>query len=85
MKLTKLNRLMMTGALLSVGIAAAEVNHSATYSDSEISRRLIHEIRMYPRFSIFDNVGLRVNEGAVELAGEVSQAASRNTFRESRA
>ena len=28
---------------------------------------------MYPRYSIWDNVSLRVNDGPVELTGQVSQ------------
>jgi hyperosmotically inducible protein len=32
-----------------------------------------HEIRMYPRYSIFDNIGFFVDEGRVELLGEVSE------------
>jgi hyperosmotically inducible periplasmic protein len=78
MKLTKLSRLWMTGALLAAGIAAAETNGGATYSDTQIAQKLGHEIRMYSRFTIFDNVSFRVNEGAVELSGEVSQPFKKN-------
>src|SRR5215469_10138871 len=62
-------KFMLAAALMSVGIAGATV--SAT--DTEIVKKLTQEIRMYPRYTIFDDISFRVNEGAVELVGEVSQ------------
>jgi hyperosmotically inducible protein len=60
---------MLAAALMSVGIAGATVSTT----DTDIAKKLAHEIRMYPRYTIFDNISFRVNEGAVELVGEVSQ------------
>jgi hyperosmotically inducible protein len=72
MRHTILNKFMIAAALMGAGIAGATVN-TTSYSDTDIARKLTHEIRMYPRYGIFDNIGFRVNEGAVELLGEVSQ------------
>jgi hyperosmotically inducible protein len=70
---TILNKLMMTAALLGVGIACAATGNDAAYSDAAIARNLRHEILVYPWYTIFDNINFRVNEGAVELAGQVSE------------
>jgi len=71
--LNKLNRLMVAAALFGLGIAGAATNNTVSASDSDIAKKLTHEIRMYPRYSIFDNVSFLVDEGRVELLGEVSQ------------
>ncbi|MGA2592947.1 MAG: BON domain-containing protein [Bryobacteraceae bacterium] len=73
MSYTILNKLMIAAVLAGLGIAGAATNNGASYSDADIAKKLLHEIRMYPRYSIFDNINFQVNEGAVELLGEVSQ------------
>ncbi|MDQ6665344.1 MAG: BON domain-containing protein [Acidobacteriota bacterium] len=68
---------LLLGAALSLGVAAgvaAAANTSpSVYTDSEIAQKAAHEIRMYSRYTIWDNVNLRVNNGNVELLGQVSQ------------
>lgn len=71
MRHTILNKLMIVAALAGVGIAGAASNTS--YSDADIAAKLTHEIRMYPWYTIFDNISFRVNEGAIELTGAVSE------------
>jgi hyperosmotically inducible protein len=73
MKVNNFNRLAMAAAIVCVGIAAAADNPTALTSDAQIAQKLGHEIRMYSRYTLFDDVNFRVNEGAVELLGEVSQ------------
>ena len=73
MRHTILNKLMIAAFVTGLGIAGAATNSSASYSDADIAKKLLHEIRMYPRYSIFDNINFQVNEGAVELIGEVSE------------
>jgi len=68
MRRTILNKFMFAAAVLSLSIAAA-----ATASDAEIGKKLAHEIRLYPRYSIFDNISFSVDEGLVDLLGEVSE------------
>lgn len=71
--LNKFNRLMIAGALCGLGIAGAATNDTVSASDAGIVKKLTHEIRMYPRYSIFDNISFFVDEGRVELLGEVSE------------
>lgn len=66
-------KLMMTAALLGAGIAGAAIKTEGYQTDSEIARKLVHEIRMYPRYTIWDNINIRVQDGNVELIGQVSQ------------
>jgi len=73
MRYAILNKLTIAAVLAGLGVAAAATNNSASYSDADIAKKLLHEIRMYSRYTIFDNINFQVNEGAVELLGEVSQ------------
>src|SRR5260370_12832705 len=45
----------------------------ATAADSDIAAKAAHEIRMYSRYTIWDNINIRVNAGNLELLGQVSQ------------
>ncbi len=53
-------------AAFSVGLAAAD-------SGPDLAAKVTHEIRMYPRYSIWDDISFRVTNGNVELLGQVSQ------------
>ena len=68
-----LGRLMTVALLAGAGIAGAATTTAAVSSDTEIAAKLAREIRMYSRYTIWDNVNLRVDNGHVELLGEVSQ------------
>jgi hyperosmotically inducible protein len=56
--------------LAGAAIAAGAVGNA---TDAEIARKLTSEIRMYSRYTIWDNVNLRVTDGQVQLLGQVSQ------------
>jgi len=73
MRHTILNKFMFAAAVLGLGLAAAATGDTVRASDAVIIKTLTHEIRMYPRYSTFDNVSFFVDEGRVELLGEVSQ------------
>src|SRR5450755_3262756 len=73
MKHTILNKLMIAAATFGLGIAAAATGDTVSAPDAAIVKKLTHEIRMYPRYSIFDNISFFVDEGRVELLGEVSE------------
>src|SRR4051794_31483928 len=74
MRQTILKKLMLAAAVFSLGIAGAATSQAPiNASDAEIVKKLTHEIRMYPRYSMFDNISFFVNEGRVELLGEVSE------------
>ncbi len=66
-----LNKLVL-GVMLTVGIAAAKAP-VVPLNDDQLVQRTGHEIRMYPRYTIWDNITYRVQNGSVELDGEVSQ------------
>jgi hyperosmotically inducible periplasmic protein len=55
------------------GVAGATTGQSAPRTDSEIAAKAAHEIRMYSRYTIWDNISVRVNNGNLELMGQVSQ------------
>jgi hyperosmotically inducible protein len=73
MKNVMLPKVLMTAALFAMGIASAATTATAPASDTEIAERLAREVRMYTRYTIFDNVSFEVMDGNVELRGEVSQ------------
>ncbi|HUO30546.1 MAG TPA: BON domain-containing protein [Bryobacteraceae bacterium] len=68
-----LNKFVLAAAVFGLGIAAASTGGPMASPDAVIAKKLAHEIRMYPRYSIFDNISFVVNEGRVELLGEVNQ------------
>ena len=55
MKNLLLRRVMLTAALLSMGIAGAAERTVEPQSDVAIAEKLRHEIRMYSRYTIWDN------------------------------
>jgi hyperosmotically inducible protein len=72
MKSKLLRNLALAGAL-SVGMAAAKAPVNVAYTDPELAAKVAHEIRMYSRYNVWDNVNVRVVHGHVELVGQVSQ------------
>ena len=73
MRIHFLNKFMIATAVFGAAIGAAATGDNVNPADAAIAHKLIHEIRMYPRYTIFDNINFQVNEGAVELVGEVSE------------
>ncbi|MDQ2900744.1 MAG: BON domain-containing protein [Acidobacteriota bacterium] len=64
-----------------IAIAPAANTSSSTYADSEIASKAAHAIRMYSRYTIWDNVNLRVDNGNLELLGQVSQPFKKSDLR----
>jgi hyperosmotically inducible protein len=64
-------RKLLAGLVLTIGIAAAKPVVPLT--DEGIVQKTGHEIRMYSRYTIWDNITYRVQNGNVELDGQVSQ------------
>ena len=64
---------IMAAAMFGLGIGAAATTNSSGAPDAVIAQKLTHEIRMYPHYTIFDNISFFVDEGRVELAGQVSE------------
>jgi hyperosmotically inducible protein len=59
--------------LLGAGIAGASTSGSNNPGDADVSKRVMHEIRTYSRYTIWDDISFRVNNGQVELFGAVNQ------------
>jgi len=68
-------RLMLAAMLVAAGsaVAATDPTPAAGDNDAQIAQKIVHEIRMYPRYTIFDNVNVKVHDGEVDLVGQVSQ------------
>jgi hyperosmotically inducible protein len=66
---------MLAAALVAAGSAMASTDQTppAGDNDAQIAQKVVHEIRMYPRYTIFDNVNVKVHDGEVDLVGQVSQ------------
>ena len=70
---SKLLRNLLLAAALSAGLAAAKAPVATSYTDPDLASKITHEIRMYSRYSIWDNIDIRVTNGNVDLTGQVSQ------------
>ncbi len=58
---------------LLAATAMAKVNAPALTGDDAIAQKVLHELRSYPYYTIFDDVNFRVDNGTVQLLGEVTQ------------
>jgi hyperosmotically inducible protein len=65
----------LAAAVLLVSAAAASTKGSSTVpgTDADIAKQVRHEVLMYSRYTIWDDVNFRVANGSVELLGAVSQ------------
>jgi hyperosmotically inducible periplasmic protein len=61
----------LLGATLAIGIASADTN--APLTDQGLEQKAVHEVRMYTHYTIWDNINIRIQNGNVELNGQVSQ------------
>jgi hyperosmotically inducible protein len=67
-------KLIFASLLLAAGAAMATTGDGpGSSADEQISKKLVHEVRMYSRYTIWDNIAVRVHDGDVELVGQVSQ------------
>jgi hyperosmotically inducible protein len=76
MKSRFLVRFLIAGALASCASlagAADKTNPALPKTDAEITKSVLHEIRMYPRYTLWDFLDFRVTSGQVELMGAVTQ------------
>src|SRR6476660_512736 len=73
MKRNLLKMFAPVAALALAGLAGASTASVGANADADIAAKAAHEIRMYSRYSIWDNVNLRVTDGALELTGQVNQ------------
>ena len=73
MKRNFLRMMGLTATLALAGIAGATTGHPGPFTDAEIANKAAREIRMYSRYTIWDNLSVRVIDGNLELMGQVSQ------------
>jgi hyperosmotically inducible protein len=76
MKSRFLGRSLMAAALVacaSLAGAADKTSPALPKTDAEIAKSVQHEIRMYSRYTLFDDIEFRVANGQVELMGAVTQ------------
>jgi len=67
-------KLMLASLLVAVGTAMASTPGPADGSpDTQVAQKVVHEIRLYPWYTIWDNIAVRVHDGDVELQGQVNQ------------
>jgi hyperosmotically inducible periplasmic protein len=67
-------KLMLASMVIAAGTAmAANTNPAGGSDDAQIAQKVAHEIRMYPRYTMWDNISVRVQNGEVDLQGQVSQ------------
>jgi hyperosmotically inducible protein len=69
----RLVRNLALAAVFSLGLAVAKAPVNLNPTDPELASKVTHEVRMYSWYSIWDNINVRVDNGRVELMGQVSQ------------
>src|SRR4051794_16085163 len=67
MKSNSFAKLFLTAAL-AVGALAA-----APPSDAELAKNVRHQVLTYSRYTLWDDISFRVNNGNVQLLGAVNQ------------
>jgi len=74
MKPAILGRFLVAAALIvSAAGASTKGQNVLPASDADLAKQVRHEILMYSRYTIWDDVNFRVANGSVELTGAVSQ------------
>ena len=67
-------KLVLASLIITAGaVMAANTDPNGAATDTQIAAKVAHEMRMYSRYTIWDNIAVRVREGDVELTGQVSQ------------
>jgi hyperosmotically inducible protein len=65
---------VLASLIITAGaVMAANTDPNGAYTDTQIAGKVAHEVRMYSRYTMWDNIAVRVREGDVELTGQVSQ------------
>src|ERR1700678_2506514 len=78
--MTNLRKLFLGALITGVSAFAASTDPAVTQTDP-LTQQVMHQIRMYPNFSAFDDVKVRVDNGNVELIGAVTQPYKKNDLK----
>ena len=74
MRIRLFGRFLTTAALVaSAALASNKPVPNTPRTDDDVARAVRHEILMYPRYTLWDDISFRVNNGNVELLGAVNQ------------
>jgi osmotically-inducible protein OsmY len=71
---------VLLAAALAAGIAMAKSTAPELTGDAGIAQKAAHEVRSYAYYSLFDDVKIQVNNGTVQLTGEVTQPWKKDTL-----
>jgi len=77
-------KFIVVAAAFGLGVAGAATGGTVSAPDAAIVKKLTHEIRMYPRYSIFDNVSFFVDEGRVNCLAKSASPLRRPIWAASR-
>ena len=73
MKRGTLGTFLMAAALVATAGASNKDSSTAPRTDADVAKAVRHEILMYPHYTLWDDVSFQVQNGSVELLGDVSQ------------
>jgi len=68
----------LIGASLVTSMALAAGGNKAPLTGAELEKSVRHEIVMYPKLTLWDDVRFRISDGNVELSGAVNQPYKRD-------
>jgi len=72
MKFRMLGQMMMAAAMVAGAASAAVPN------DADLAKSVRHEVLMYSRYTLWDDINFRVSNGNVQLLGAVTQPFKKN-------
>jgi hyperosmotically inducible protein len=74
MKTQNLGRFFTVAVLaVATSFASSKTVPAGPRPDEDLAKAVRHEVLMYPRYSLWDDISFRVNNGQVELLGAVNQ------------
>ena len=74
MKRGILGKFLLSAALVASLAAASDKGKSSTpLTGADLEKGVRHEILMYPKYTLWDDISFRIDNGNVELRGAVSQ------------
>src|ERR1035441_9113308 len=73
MKRGILGAVLMAATLVATAVAADKGNTKPPLIGADLEKGVRHQILMYPNYTLWDDINFRIDNGNVELLGEVSQ------------
>ena len=73
MKRGILGAVLMAATLVATAVAADKGNTKPPLTGADLEKGVRHQILMYPNYTLWDDINFRIDNGNVELLGEVSQ------------